>query len=107
MKTSSAQTQRDETVLSAWNVSTKKKGQLAPTLFLAFDCAPANTGIAGTILPMATVAPFAAIGKYFVRQVIHQCQHQPKRLSCTAGDDPVDHGEDFFRTFTLAGGSTR
>ena len=33
-------------------------------------------------------------------------QLQPKRLSCTAGDDPVDHGEDFFRTFTLAGGST-
>jgi len=101
MKTSLAQTQRDETVLSAWNVSTKKKGQLAPTLFLAFDCAPANAGIAGTILPLATLPLFAAIGKYFDQQEPGR-QLQPKRLSCTAGSELVDHGEDFLRTFTPA-----
>jgi hypothetical protein len=41
----------------------EEKGQLAPTLFLAVDCEPATAGIAGTILPLATLAPFAVIGK--------------------------------------------
>jgi len=41
----------------------EEKGQLAPALFLAFDCEPASTGIAGTILPLGTLAPFAVIGK--------------------------------------------
>jgi hypothetical protein len=41
----------------------QKKGQLAPTLFLAFDCEPVIGGIAGTILPLAPLPPFAVIGK--------------------------------------------
>ena len=36
-----------------------------------------------------------------------RAQHQPKRLSCTAGSESVDHGEGFFRTLTPAGGSIR
>jgi hypothetical protein len=61
----------------------EEKGQLAPTLFLAFDCEPAFAGIAGTILPMATLSPFAAVGKSSDKQ--EPCsQPQPKRLSCTA-----------------------
>ena len=41
----------------------QKKGQLAPTLFLAFDCEPVIGGIAGTILQLAPLPPFAVIGK--------------------------------------------
>ena len=76
----------------------KTEGQLSLTLCLAFDCAPANAGIAGTILPMATLPLFAAIGKSFDPGR----QPQPKRLSCTACPVSVDHGEGFFRTFALA-----
>ena len=47
----------------------KKKGQLAPTLFLAFDCEPAIACIAGTILPLATLPPFAVIGKSHEQEV--------------------------------------
>jgi len=41
------------------------------------------------------------------RGVYDFAETQPKRLSCTAGSLPVDHGEDFFRTFAPAGVSTR
>jgi hypothetical protein len=47
----------------------EEKGQLAPTLFLAFDCESAIAGIAGTILPLATLPPFAVIGKSHEREV--------------------------------------
>jgi len=47
----------------------EEKGQLAPTLFLAFDCEPAIADIAGTILPLATLPSFAVIGKSHEKEV--------------------------------------
>jgi hypothetical protein len=47
----------------------EEKGQLAPALFLAYDCEPAIAGIAGTILPLATLPPFAVIGKCHEQEV--------------------------------------
>ena len=41
------------------------------------------------------------------RGVYDFAETQPKRLSCTAGSESVDHGEGFFRTLTPAGGSIR
>jgi hypothetical protein len=54
----------EETDLSAWNVSTKKKGQLAPTLLLAFDCELACRQDRWNDSPIGTQPPFAAIGKW-------------------------------------------
>jgi hypothetical protein len=83
-----------------------ERGQISLALSVAFDRAPANAGIAGTILPLATLPLFASIGKSFDQQDPGR-QLQPKRLSCTADPVSVDHGEGFFRTFALVGGSTR
>jgi hypothetical protein len=47
----------------------KTEGQLSPALCHAFDCEPAIAGIAGTILPLATLPPFAVIWKSHEQEV--------------------------------------
>jgi hypothetical protein len=65
----SAQTPKEETVLSTWSVSAQREGQLSLTLFFSIGCEPAFAGLAGTILPLGTLSPFAAIGKFYEKEI--------------------------------------